>query len=88
MFVLCLRVGIKLDIKVLQDSQEVEVHVTFRLPRSGAGNQALSFEQIEAALAQQLNDGVFEQQAAEVDRQAKRKTGELQIGKELCLWSG
>lgn len=46
----------KLDIKPLQDSYEIEVQVTFRLPRGGAGDPAMSFEQIEEALAKQLNE--------------------------------
>jgi hypothetical protein len=57
MAILCLRVGMKLGIKPLQDSHEIEVQVTFRLPRGGAtGDSAMSFEQIEEALAKQLND--------------------------------
>jgi hypothetical protein len=45
----------ELNIKPLKDSHEVEVQVTFRLPRGGADNKAMSFEQIEEALAKQLN---------------------------------
>lgn len=45
----------ELNIKPLQGSHEVEVQVTFRLPRGGADNKDLSFEQIEEALAKQLN---------------------------------
>jgi len=44
-----------LNIKPLPNSLEVEVQVTFRLPRGGADNTAVSFEQIEEALAKQLN---------------------------------
>jgi len=45
----------ELKIKPLHGSQELEVKVTFRIPRAGAGNPEMSFEQIEEALAQQLN---------------------------------
>ena len=45
----------QLSIKPLEQSNEVEVHVTFRLPRGGANNPAQSFEQIEEALATKLN---------------------------------
>ena len=37
----------ELNIKPLQGSHEVEVQVTFRLPRGGADNKDLSFERIE-----------------------------------------
>jgi len=46
----------ELNIKPLQDSHEVEVQVTFRLPRGGAGDQASSFGQNEAAPAKQLDE--------------------------------
>jgi hypothetical protein len=45
----------KLDIKPVEGTQEVEVQVSFRLPRGGAGHEAMSFEQIEEALAAKLN---------------------------------
>lgn len=45
----------ELNIKPLPNSHEVEVQVTFRLPRAGADPSAMSFEQIEEALAKQLN---------------------------------
>ena len=70
MVVLCLRVRMKLDIKPLQGSQELEVKVTFRIPRGGAGNPEMSFEQIEEALAQQLNEigsGTTEQLLSDYD---------------------
>jgi hypothetical protein len=56
MAILCLRVGMKLNIKPTPGSQELEVQVTFRIPRGGAGNPEMSFEQIEQLLAQQLNE--------------------------------
>lgn len=55
MVVIHLRVRMQLSIKSLEQSNEVEVHVTFRLPRGGADNKDTSFEQIEEALAKQLN---------------------------------
>lgn len=45
----------KLDIKPVEGTQEVEVQVSFRLPRGGAANEAMSFEQIDEALAAKLN---------------------------------
>jgi hypothetical protein len=44
----------ELNIKPISQSNELEVQVTFRLPR-GMGSGAPSFEQIEEALAKQLN---------------------------------
>ncbi|HBJ84944.1 MAG TPA: hypothetical protein DDZ88_13960 [Verrucomicrobiales bacterium] len=46
----------ELDIKPLSDSNEIEIHVTFRLPRGGDLEGSTSFLQIEAALAQKLNE--------------------------------
>jgi hypothetical protein len=46
----------ELNIKPTQGSQELEVQVTFRIPRGGAGNPEMSFEQIEQLLARQLNE--------------------------------
>jgi len=45
----------ELNIKPLENSHEIEVRVTFRLPRGGAANKDKSFEQIEEDLARQLN---------------------------------
>lgn len=45
----------QLRIKPLKDTSEIEIHVSFRLPRS-QGADKFSFDQIEEALAQELND--------------------------------
>lgn len=45
----------ELNVKPLENSHEIEVQVTFRLPRGGVANKNMSFEQIEDALARQLN---------------------------------